>query len=278
MLRQALEVVVGILGLHGDRDEGVDVLVGQGNRLVHAVHGARGVQDDGAFGGLLPAIDDRRGLVLLEEVLHEETALELAEQRHVHLADGLECGDAVLSVQRALEKDDVAQAEHLAVAEQAFHELGEAPDLRDHQVRDLLPLDHGVHLLLVEEVEVIDEGHGGARHVETIEREGAFRQRRGNEADTRVVLTRDAHPRERLCILFPVTEHLTIRVGPIPVPNGDAVEALIAEGIHFLDERPRGLVQIGSAFKLLRKLSELIPFAFLHDGRMPSFPRLLNTV
>ena len=258
VLRGVLEILVGILGLDGAHHKGVHGLVGQGNRLVHAADRAGGVEDDGR---LALAVGDGEGLVLLQKVLHHQAAFHVAEQLPVHVPDQLQRGNEELSSHWAFQHDDVAQAQHLAVAKQALHQLREGPDLRDDQVRDLLPLDHAVDLLFIVQVEGIDEGHGRADHVQAIERENRLGQRRADERHPGTVLGGDVDAGERLGVTLPVTEHLAVGVRPVSVGDGHAVQALRAVGIQVPDKGPARLVDQLSALQALHRLLKLFLLA-----------------
>jgi len=270
VVRQTLEVFVGFLRLDSTRHESVEGLIGHGNRLVHAVHRARGVEDDGGVGGFLPTVGDGRCLVLSQEVFHQKPTVELAEQLGIRLADELQPGNTELPAHWAFQYDDVAQSELLAVTDQALHQERERPHLRDHQLRDLLPLDHAVYLLLIEEVERVDMGHRSTRHVEAVEREDNLCRRGADERHARTVISRDASAGKRLGIAFPITEHLAIRVRPIAVPYGHAVQALVAERVHLFDEGPAGLVKDGALFEFRHQIRPLF-FTALHGWCHPFF-------
>ena len=261
VLRGVLEIRIGILGLQGAHHKGVHGLVGQGNRLVHAADGAGGVEYDGR---LALAVGDGERLVLLQKVLHHQAAFHVAEQVLVHVPDHLQHGDAELAAHRALQQYDVAQAQHLPVAQQALHQLGEGVILGNQQVRDLLALNHAVDLLLIVQVEGIDEGHGRAGHVQAVERENRFGQGRADQRHPRAVLGGDVDAGKRLGVPLPVAEHLAVGVLAVAVRDGHAVQALRAVGIQFLDKRPARLVNQLAALQALHRLLKLFLLALLH--------------
>ena len=251
MVRQLLEVVVGLLRFNGGWDECVEGLVRQGNRLVHAVHGARGVQDDGVVTRLALAVGDGAAIVFLQEVLHHEPVGKVAEHGRVRIAENLEQGNGELAAHGAFQHDDAAQPERFLFADQALHLQRKRPHFRDDQVGDSLPLEHVAALLLVVEVERVDDRHRGARHVHAVEREDRLRRRRADEHDPGVVLARDADARKRFRIPLPFAEQLAVGVRPVSIAHGYAVQSLVAEGVHLLDERPAGLIQHIPVFELL---------------------------
>ena len=261
VVRQALEVVIGFLRLESNWNEGVQRLIRQRNRLVHAVHGAGRVQDEGGIARFLFHVGNRRGFMLFQQVFHQKPTVELGEQGRVRLADNLQPRNDKLSAHRAFQHDDVAQPQLLAIAQQALHQQRERPDLRDDQVGDSLPLDHAVDLLLVVKVEMVDLRYRGACHVQAVNGEDALRRRRADDRGARPVLSRDADACECLGIPLPVAEQLAIRVRPIAVPHGNAVQAFVAERVHLLDERPARLIQHVPAFELLHQLRLLTLFA-----------------
>ena len=256
VLRGVLEVLVGLLGLDGAGHEGVHGLVGQGHRLVHAADRAGGVQHRD---GVALAVGDGIALVLLQHIVHQQAARHLPELLLVDVADQLQRGNREIPAHGAGQHDDVAQAQQLLVAQQALHQLGIGEQLRDDQVGDLLTLDHAVNLLLVVQVEVIDDGHGRAGHVQAVVREDGLGQRRADQRHPRTGRAVDAHAGERLRVALPVAEHLPVGVRPVAVADGDALQAVLAVGVQIPDKGPARLIDQLTALQPLLQQRQLVP-------------------
>ena len=185
VLGYLLEILERFLCFEQAQHKGIHGLVGQRYRLMHTADGSCGMKD---YGTLLLRIGDGVCLILLQKILHQDTVLEFAVQLSVQLPCYFERRDCEIPSHGAGNHNDLLDTQKFPVPEKTLHQIRECEDLRDHQIRDLLPLYHAVDLLLIIQVEMVDDRHARTGHVQAVQCEERLGQRYADEPYAGVVI------------------------------------------------------------------------------------------
>ena len=122
----------------------------------------------------------------------------------------------------------------------------------------------GKAALIIIQIKMIDQGDGGPGHVQGVEGENRLRLLHADQPHAGMVPTGKLYTGEGFRVLFPITEHLAISIGPVTVADSDAVQAFLAAGIQFLNKGPAFLISQFAAVQALFHLCQLVSFCCFH--------------